>query len=728
MQIKEMTYEELVVLANRASDAYYGGQDEIMSNLEWDAVYDRIQELELETGVIRKDSPTQNVGSGVPEGKGQKVKHEYSALSLDKTKSVADLVKWAGNRDVWVSWKLDGLTVVLTYDDGKLTRAVTRGNGEIGTDITFLAGSIKDVPAKIKVPGHVVVRGEAVISYPDFERINAELPEDEEPYSNPRNLASGTLSLDDPEEVKRRGVKFIAFTLVHVDSDTATIPNGKAVLDMGSWGNRMVVLDTNGFKTVDRIKTNPQGIQNIVNIFTENVEKFDAPVDGLVICYEDNNYAQTGSVTGHHATRAGYAFKWEDETAETVVCGIEWSASRTGLYNPVVIFEPVELCGTTVSRASMSNLSQMLEKDIKIGDRVTVFKANMIIPQIAENLDAKDFSPRFVPENDDELMNRYGVPTTCPECGKPLVVNHGAEGTMTVRCENPECPAKQLGRIVHFCERDCMNVMGLSKAKIQNLLDLGVITNIPDLLALPASYEKHGCINFIKRRGYATFAPAGCPGILEAQEGWGEDSVKNLMESIKNACNNATFVSFLHAMGIPNFGKGQAKLLKKAVEKYAAENPEMAGESYMSVLFRMHRDGYDFQSIDGFGEVIAGSLVKWLDDNSPRNSDSEVQKIAKYVSFTDALPGLAYGDLPAPAQSLAGLTFVITGDVHTVKNRKELQELIESLEGKATGSVTSKTSYLINNDIMSTSGKNKKAKELGVPVITEEQFREMAGI
>lgn len=710
----------LIQKLNEASDAYYNGRDEIMSNKEWDTMFDELTALEEETGIILPESPTQKVSAD--DTKGKKIQHEFPALSLAKTKLVSELEKWAENLIVYMSWKMDGLTLVLTYDNGKLTRIVTRGNGTIGTDITKLKDGIRNVPQTIAYSGHLVVRGEAVISYEDFNRINSEIENENDRYKNPRNLASGTLNLDDIEEVKRRNVSLIAFTPVYMD-ENAMNEEDAARHDVNSWGARMDYLDKLGFTTVERVECDRHSIEQEVRAFTDRIETFPYPVDGLVICYDDWAYSQTGSVTGHHATRAGFAFKWQDETAETVIRDIEWSDSRTGLFNPVAVFDPVELCGTTVSRASLFNLSYVNEKDIKIGNRVTVFKANMIIPSVDQNLDAEEFD--MDAESLEETFKRYNIPASCPHCGRNLGL-YKTDNAVTVKCINSSCPAKLIGQLTHFCERDCMNVMGVSKAKLQQLIDLGIVEDLPSLLNLYTEYNITGHITFTNE--------FGDDELLEDQEGWGKESVANLAKGLQDACEHANFIGFMHAMGIPNFGKGQAKLLAPAIIKYARENPDdlflSSQDNLVDVLAAMVWNGYDFTKIDGFGDVIANSLTVWVEQKliDPwyrGRTDSDVTDALKYITFVDTYDDYVKDTADSPIE---GLTFVVTGDVHIFKNRKEVEAKIEELGGKLSGSVSKKTNYLINNDVTSTSGKNQKAKELGVPIISEEDFCKMIGM
>ena len=430
MEAKKQRIEQLVEQLNKASAAYYNGQDEIMSNYEWDAMFDELVTLEKETGYIMADSPTQNAGFE-EDGSGEKEAHEYPALSLAKTKQISELQDWAGERPIWLSWKLDGLTLVLTYDGGKLTKILTRGNGTIGTNITFLKGAISGFPQKIKYKGHLVVRGEAAISYTDFALINDMIEDDDEKYANPRNLASGTLNLDDPEEVKNRHVKFHAFTLVHLDDEIL------------SWGERMQFLEDLGFNVVDREATDAGMLPEAIERWTKKVEngQMDVPVDGLVICYDDTDYAASGSVTGHHATRAGFAFKWQDESVETKLDYIEWSCAVSTI-SPVAVFEPVQIEGTTVSRASLCNLSEIERLGIGKECTLEVIKANKIIPKCIAVKDA---------------AGEVEIPTECPVCHAPTEIRISKNsGTKTLHCTNPDCTAKNVKKFTRFVSiRQC---------------------------------------------------------------------------------------------------------------------------------------------------------------------------------------------------------------------------------------------------------------------------------
>ena len=704
--------QEIINQMNEASAVYK--TKAIMTDHKWDDLYNQLTDLEEEYGIILPGSPTQSVGAEEEEDiPGEKVEHEFLALSLAKNKDIKKHIKWAQGRKCFVSWKEDGMTLVVTYDNGNLTRIVTRGDGYVGTDITRLKDVIKGILPKIDYKGHLVVRGECVISYPDFKRVNESLPAGVKLYDNPRNLISGTLKLSDEDVIKDRNPQFIAFTLRYL--------NDESVLDTvgprNSWETRQLFLKKLGFNIVSYkpVEHPETDLQSVIDAFTAEVEQYEMPVDGLVLCYEDWDYSLTGGVTGHHATRAGYAFKWPDEAVETKVVDIEWSDSRTGLFNPVAIFEPVRLCGTTVTRASLSNLSIVKEKDIKIGDRITVYKANMIIPCVEANKDAD------VQDTDDWdfICERHNIPKICPHCGRPLTVKTSQNAELVI-CLNPECSAKLIGSMVHFCERDGMNIMGVSEKKLQQLIDLGVIESISDLVDLPMRYHASGNnLIFVDEFG------DDCN--LANQTGWGEGSVSNLVTGIETACKNATFIKFIHAMGIPNFGRGQAKLLAPIVAEWVFAHQEVM-DDMIDGLRDMVESGYDFTTVAGIGDVIASSLTDWVQKTLVPYSDgvmNEIGRILQCITFTDRPDDYINNTDESP---INGKTFVVTGDVHIFKNRKEVETKIEELGGKLSGSVSKKTDYLINNDIESASSKNKKAKTLGIPIITEEQFCEMIGM
>lgn len=669
--------EKLIEKLNNAAEAYYNG-NEIMSNYEYDTLYDQLLQMEKETGVILPNSPTQKVGTGAVD-KLPKVTHEYPAKSLAKTKDYNEFVSAfkkgeskTGCDTAVLMWKLDGSTVQCTYQDGKLIAAATRGNGEIGSDITHNAPYIKGLPMTIPYKGKLVVRGEATMSYAEFKRINASLSEEEQ-YKNPRNLANATIMLLDSNEMRKREIWFNAFNLVYMD-------------EMPPLFNiRLAELYVQGFNTVELAVCELDKLEDTMKEWERKVPDYDIPVDGLVAVFNDIAYAETLPGTGHNPhVLGGYAFKWEDETAETILRDIEWSASRTGLLNPVAVFDPVELAGTTVSRASVHNLSYIMDKDLRIGDKITVYKANMIIPQIAENLSTNE-------ERQKVKVSSVYLPlgTKCPVCNGDISIHTSEDGeTMTVHCANYHCPAKMIGKFVHFCERDCMNIEGMSEATIERFVEKGFIKEYADIFKLDRFRSE-----------------------IIAMEGFGQKSYENLIVATERA-KTTDFVSFIHALGIPNIGKGQAKLFNK---EYKGDIIEF----FKDVQARKF-----FQSIDGIGEVIEDNLWRWGNEylrfivlpNVKEND--EIKNLMPLLIFKKE-------EESRVEKVLDGLTFVITGDVHHFKNRAEMQAKIEELGGKATGSVTGKTSYLINNDVTSSSGKNKKAKELGIPIISEKEFLDM---
>ncbi|MCR5254527.1 MAG: NAD-dependent DNA ligase LigA [Acetatifactor sp.] len=645
--------DELVELLNRASESYYNDKDEIMSNFEWDSYFDELTALEEKTGYVRPDSPTQKTGSEEEIASGKREQHEYPALSLAKSKDVNVLKKWAGNRAIWLSWKLDGLTLVVTYDDGALTKIMTRGGGVYGTNITYMRGHIRGIPEKIKDKGHLVVRGEATISYTDFERIN-EFSEDDEKYSNPRNLVSGTLALDIPRlnEVDERGVSFNAFTLVHTDEE------------INSWGERMRYLEDNGFTCVDRELTDAQHLEETIEKWTKIVRenKFDIPVDGLVITYDDTEYASTGSVTGHHATNAGMAFKWQDTSADTVLDHIEWSCAASTI-SPVAVFEPVWLEGTTVKRASLCNISEM--KRLGIGadkkTRLTIIKSNMIIPKCIQA---------------DNRGTTFEIPDKCPVCGAGTMVKVSEKtGTETLHCMNPKCQAKHAREYSRFVSKPGMDIDGLSIETLIKFMNMGFITDFADIYNIHEHKE----------------------AIIE-MEGFGEKSYSNLIESIEKS-RNVTPVKFIYALCIPMIGTDAAK--------------KIVGELGTEGFFERLKNGEGFADIEGIGPEKSGSILNWYENTENK---ALLDKLLKEVKVEVMMPATK------KEGSCMGLTFVITGDVHIYKNREEFKAFVESSGGKVAGSISGKTSFLVNNDFESTSGKNKKAKELGIPIITEDEF------
>ena len=644
--------KQLVEQLNNASQAYYNGEAELMSDYEWDSKFDQLKLLEDETGIVLLDSPTNKVSEDSISGK--KEPHEFPALSLAKTKSVADLEKWASNKPIWISWKLDGLTLVATYDDGKLTKIVTRGNGHIGTKITHLAPAIKGVLPKISEKGHLVIRGEAVISYEDFNNF---LLETESDYANPRNLASGSLTLKDVDEVKLRHIQWIPFTLVYSDQEIL------------SWGQRMDYLEKLGFQTVEhRFIENPTSvnIQEKIDEFTQKVthKKQPFPVDGLVITYDDTQYASTGSVTGHHATRAGYAFKWQDEYAETVLDHIEWSCAASTI-SPVAVFQPVELEGTTVQRASLCNISECERLGIgDAGTKLQVIKANKIIPKVIKIT---------------EKVGVLNIPDKCPVCGAEAHVVLSESGTKKLHCSNADCTAKQLKKFARFVSKDGINIDGISEQTVSTFINHGWIRDYADFYHL-------------KDFAYQ----------ITSLDGFGKKSVSKLLESIEKS-RNTDSRHLLYALSIPLCGFDVAKRL---LSKYTfKELMETAKTSLFDDVFA---------NIDGIGPEKSARFVNWFKD------DKNYLKVSNLLKELD----VKEVEVAEVGTKCAGQTFVITGDVYHYKNRNELKAYIESQGGKVTGSVSKSTTYLINNDAESQSSKNKKAHQLGISIITEEQFRE----
>lgn len=645
--------DELIKKLNEASEAYYGGQEEIMSNYEWDAMFDELSALEAETGYINPDSPTQK--TGVEEKNGNRELHEFPALSLAKTKQISELQKWAENRPIWLSWKLDGLTIVITYINGRISKILTRGNGTVGTNITFLKDAVIGFPKEINYKGHLVVRGEATISYSDFELINDTIEDDDEKYANPRNLASGTLALDDPEKVKERHIHFNAFTLVYIDEH------------IKSWGERMDFLEKEGFTVVEREACTAETLPNVVARWTEKVEsgKMDIPVDGLVICYDDTDYASTGSITGHHATRAGFAFKWQDVSAKTSLKYVEWSCAASTI-SPVAVFEPVQLEGTTVSRASLCNISEM--ERLGIGDQceLEIIKANKIIPKcIAVSNSSKTFS----------------IPDKCPVCGEPTEVRISSHsGTKTLHCTNPDCSAKHVKKYTRFVSKSGMDIDGLSIQTMLCFMNEGFIHNFADIFHLSEHVE-----------------------VIKNLEGFGEKSCGNIIKAIEKS-RQVNPVNFIYSLCIPMIGLDAGKKI-------------VASCGFDGFLERL-KDGTGFEDIDGIGPEKSKSVMDWYADK--KNADV-LETLLKEVSIEQVNLKAEEGG------KCEGLTFVITGDVHLFKNRDEFKTYVERTGGKVTGSVTSKTNFLVNNDVNSTSSKNKKAKDLGIPIISEDEFVERFG-
>lgn len=647
MDEKRKRMEELVLKLDRAARVYYQEDNEIMSNQEYDRLYDELVELEVETGIVLAGSPTVKVGyeavSSLP-----KEQHPSPMLSLDKTKEVEALQQWLGEKEGLLSWKLDGLTIVLTYRGGVLEKAVTRGDGVVGEVITNNAKVFDNIPLKIPEQGDVVVRGEAVISYGDFEKINATIEDVEAKYKNPRNLCSGTVRQLNNEITAGRHVRFYAFSLAQGGEELQYRE------EQFRW------MQQQGFETVAFKKVDRDSIADAVAEFEANIADFEIPSDGLVLIYDDIAYGRSLGSTAKFP-RDSIAFKWQDEMRQTKLLDILWNASRTGLINPIAVFEPVELEGTTVSRASVHNLSIVKELELGIGDEISVYKANMIIPQIAENL---------------TKSGTIQPPMQCPICGVDTVVQD-ENGVETLHCPNPNCPAKKVKSFTHFVSRNAMNVEGLSEQTLEKLVDEAMVREFADIFRLERWRER-----------------------IVAMDGFGEKSFENLIQAAETA-SHTTPQRLLFALGIPNIGAANAKMITKACENRWEKIQSLTEEELIE--------------IDGIGDIMAEAYTAYFaDPENRRIVDDLLEVLTLDQSFEAGGGGM-----------LQGLTFVITGKVHHYENRDQVKAAIEAAGGKAAGSVSSKTDYLINNDVTSNSGKNKKAKELGVPIISEEQFLEL---
>ena len=652
---KKERMKELVATLDKAAESYYKYSKEIMPNIEYDRLYDELAALEEETGIVLAGSPTQKVGYEILTEL-PKEAHPSKMLSLDKTKEVGDLQAWLGDKTGLLSWKMDGLTVVLTYEDGKLAKAVTRGNGEVGEVITANARTFVNLPVVIPYKGRVVLRGEAIITYSDFEAINESIPEMDAKYKNPRNLCSGSVRQLNSEITAERNVRFKAFAMVEGE-DT-----GNSRKSQFEW------MKEQGFETVAFREVTAETIEDAVTAFAEEVKTNDEPSDGLVLIFDDIEYGRSLGTTAKFP-RDAIAFKWRDEIRETVLREIEWSASRTGLINPIAVFDPVELEGTTVSRASVHNVSIMKELGLGEGDTITVYKANMIIPQIADNLTR---SASAAPPDD------------CPVCGSKTVLKNEAD-VETLYCPNKECPAKKIKAFSLFVSRNALNIDGLSESTIEKLTALGFVKEPVDFFRLGQHRE----------------------GITQI-EGMGEKSFDNLIASV-DAARKTTPARLLYALGITGIGSANAGVISRH-----------CGGDWERIVSMTHDE---LVEIDGIGDVMADSFVSYFADEDNKRRAEELRS---ELEFENA--GGADGPGGMDADLLKGMTFVITGSLEHFENRKQLQELIADLGGKASGSVSSKTSFLINNDTQSGSSKNKKAKELGVPIISEEEFLERFGI
>ena len=639
--------KELVITLNCASQKYYAQDDEIMSNYEYDRLYDELVALEEETGYVLSNSPTVNVGYESVEEL-PKENHTRPMLSLGKTKDRNELANWLVGQEGLLSWKLDGLTVVLTYNDGKLAKALTRGNGEIGEVITNNARTFINIPHRIPYKGELVIRGEAVISYSDFEKINSEISDEAAKYKNPRNLCSGAVRQLDSSVTAKRQVRFFAYSLVSAEDVELNNSHERAFL----------FLKEQGFEIVEYKRVNPENIVETVGDYEEKVKTYDIPSDGLVLLIDDIAFGESLGMTAKFP-RNSIAFKWTDETRETVLREIEWSASRTGLINPVAIFDPVELEGTTVSRASVHNISIVRNLKLGIGDTIRVYKANMIIPQIAENLTCSD-----------SLV----IPDVCPVCGEPTHLKE-SEGTSYLYCTGAECPAKKIGSFTHFVGREALNIDGLSEATLEKFISEKMVTDYVDLYHLDKYKDK-----------------------IVNMEGFGEKSYTNLTDAIDKSRDTLLY-RLLYGLGIDNVGVATAKLICRFFEDDLDKIRNASIE--------------ELSSINNVGEVIAKSVFDYF---SEAKNNEEVDRLVAELNLAK--------DDSVKGSSLEGLSFVVTGSLNHYSSRNELKAQIESLGGKVTGSVTGKTECLINNDATSNSTKNRTARELGIPVLTEDEFLE----
>lgn len=646
--IKRM--KELGKKLREASRAYYQEDREIMPNVEYDALYDELSALEEETGIVLADSPTVNVGYEAVDQL-PKEEHERPMLSLDKTKDREALREFVGEHPTLLSWKLDGLTIVLTYENGELVKAVTRGNGIVGEVITNNARVFKNIPLKISFRGRLVLRGEAIITYSDFEKINETIGDADAKYKNPRNLCSGSVRQLNNEITAKRNVRFYAFSLVSAEG--VDFQNSREV--QFQW------LNAQGFDVVEYRKVTADTLDEAMDYFAEAVTKNDFPSDGLVALYDNIAYGESLGTTAKFPRNA-MAFKWADEMRDTKLLEIEWSPSRTGLINPVAVFEPVELEGTTVSRASVHNISIMKELKLGIGDTIRVYKANMIIPQIAENLTGSGNAP---------------VPHICPACGQETVVKKEND-VECLFCVNPGCPAKKIKSFGLFTSRDAMNIDGLSEATLEKFIARGFIHDFGDIFEINRYRDE----------------------IVE-MEGFGQKSYDNLIESLERA-KETTLPRVIYSLGIANIGLANAKVICR----YFNNDLEKI----------RHASLEEISEIDTIGPVIAGNLVSYFQDEE---NNRRLDHLMRFLHIQD--------EGPKQEQIFAGMNFVITGSLVHFGNRSEAKELIESLGGKVTGSVTKKTNYLINNDIQSSSSKNKKARELGIPILSEEDFLNLVG-
>lgn len=713
MQIMDNMKNEidaLCVRLNEARDVYYNEDREIMSNAEFDDAMKYLANLEKISGYHPSNSPVGKVGPTInlPKEGRQEVIHALRARSLDKTKDPKEVISklmltghqakmsiFQGGLEAVGMWKLDGCTLILTYEKGELVLAATRGDGEVGTDVTDNTKYIAGIPQCISKDYTFTVRGECVISYKNFESINANLPEGTEPYANPRNLASASVSMPNSEDMKDRCLEFKAFDLIWTDKEFSWPPEFQGPYNMV---HQFMFLKNEGFGVVDYEVTEVPNIEQTIERFTEKVKDYEYPVDGLVFALMDRALSKDLPGTEHHPDpKYGYAFKWADEEVETTLRDIEWSPSRTGLLNPVAIFDPIQIAGTTVSRASLHNISYIEDKFLNIGDRITVVKANLIIPQIIHNLSLDE---RPLDERLDNIHDM--IPKHCPTCTAPTAVKKEGAAKM-LYCTNLECPEKLIGNLAHFCSRDGMDIDGWSEQTLKKLIELHYVKEYKDIFLL----EHHAGLAFVP--------------------GFGKRSWEKLYQAAEEA-RHTTFIKFVSALSIPGVGKGQAKTLKKYLDNaYIVLNQRYHIDGYhpFMLLVEMACNDFDLTVIDGIGPIMSDNIKEWFKQNFAEDVGSTPYKrLMSYIEFTDKEP--LRDDFMNPPQSvLAGKSFCITGKLIHHSNRQELVDKIEANGGKWIDSVSSKTDYLINNDVTSTSGKNKKAHELNIPIISEEEFLSM---
>lgn len=646
--------QNLINQLNEANEAYYGKASPIMTDKEYDALYDQLLDLERTTGIIYPNSPTQNVGylisSELP-----KEMHSEPMLSMNKTKSIAELISWLGDKEGCLSWKLDGLTVVLTYDKGELQKAVTRGNGRIGEVVTQNAIHFSNLPFKIPYQGKLIIRGEALISYPVFELINSKLP-DEEKYKNPRNLASGSIRQLDSHIAAERKVMYKVFRLVSKLSEAGSL-----------YSQQMEWLKRQGFDCVDYRRVDKDTLQNEVMKYTDSVKDLEYPVDGLVLTYNDTFYGESLGSTAKYP-RHSMALKWQDETVETTLTSVEWQVTRTGMINPVAIFEPVDLEGTTVNRATLNNVSYIKKLELGIGDIITVYKANMIIPTIEDNLSRSD---------------TLEIPQHCPVCGHPTIIK-STDQSKVLFCTNPACSSKLLSKLEHFCSRDAMDIRGMSEATLNFLIKKGWVKTYADLYE-SERYQR----------------------IWSNTPGFGQSSVANKIGAIDNRRTGINSARFLYALGIPGVGKVQSE---RIMQRFSSFDQFLLNLKY----------NYHFGQIEGIGPTIEKSIYDWYADEF---ISMEIPRLLEKITFEDS----ENTKFVETKRALDGITFCITGKSEKFGSRKAMQIFIKMKGGKVVESVNKNTDYLINNDIGSQSSKNKKAKELNIPIINEQQLLEMCG-